>query len=98
MLLPDQAGALPHLLVAGGKCSANNLGCFKYILNRDALGGQQTANAGAVLSAEYRRRNLGRPGLLRRRERVQHIVYGGSPLNTYNLGVSPVSLAVQKLG
>jgi hypothetical protein len=51
MLLPDQAGALQHLLVAGVKCSANSLGCFKYILNRDAMGGQQTANAGAVLSA-----------------------------------------------
>jgi hypothetical protein len=34
MLLPDQSGSLPHLLVAGGECSSNNLGCFKYVLNR----------------------------------------------------------------
>jgi hypothetical protein len=95
MLLPDQSGTLPHLLVAGGKCSANNLGCFKYILNRDAMGGQQTGNAGALLSANTGGGIWGGPAFFADANGVGHIVYGGSPLNTYNLSLGPVGLAVQ---
>jgi hypothetical protein len=93
MLLPDQPGTLPHLLIAGGKCSAN--GCFKYILNRDAMGGQQNGNAGAVWSADTGGQIFGGPAYFVDANGVQHIVYGGSPLNTYNLNLGPVGLAVQ---
>ena len=81
ILLPDQSGTLPHLLVACGKCSANNLGCFKYILNRDVMGGQQTGNACALLSANTGGGIWGGPAFFGDANGVGHIVYGGSPLN-----------------
>jgi hypothetical protein len=49
MVLPDQTTGLPHLLVQGGKCG--QAGCMKYILNRDAMGGQEAGDAGAVWKA-----------------------------------------------
>jgi hypothetical protein len=96
MLLPDQPGALTHLLVAGGKCSVNNVGCLKYILNRDALGGQQSGNAGAVWSGNTGGGMWGGPAYFVDAGGVEHVVYGGgNPLNTYTLSLSPVGLAVQ---
>jgi hypothetical protein len=95
MLLPDQPGTLPHLLVAGGKCSANNVGCFKYLLNRDAMGGQQNGNAGAVWSGNTGGGIWGGPAYFVDSAGIQHVVYGGAPLNTYNLNASPAGLTVQ---
>jgi hypothetical protein len=94
MLLPDQTGAVPHLLVAAGKCSANNLGCFKYLLNRDALGGQQAGNAGAVWSGNTGGGSLGGPAYFVDASGAQHVVYGVGPLNTYTLSVSPAALTL----
>ena len=95
MLLPDQSGSFPHMLVAGGKCSSNNLGCFKYILNRDAPGGQQNNNAGALWSGNTGGTLFGGPAYYVDSNGAPHVVYGGNPLNTYALGVAPVGLAVQ---
>ncbi len=95
LLLPDQTGSMPHLLVAGGKCSVNSVGCLKYILNRDALGGQQTGNAGAVWSGSTAGGIWGGPAYFVDSTGQQHIVYGANPLNTYNLSVAPASLSVQ---
>jgi hypothetical protein len=95
MLLPDQSGSAPHLLVAGGKCSANNLGCFKYVLNRDQLGGQQNNNAGAAWTANPGGDLFGGPAYFVDASGAQHVVLGGNPLNTYNLSVGPVRLGVQ---
>jgi hypothetical protein len=96
MLLPDQAGTLPHLLLAGGECSSNNLGCFKYILNRDQLGGQQNNSAGAVWTATSGTAPLfGGPADFVAVTGTQHVVWGGNPLSTGNLSVGPVGLGVQ---
>jgi hypothetical protein len=95
MLLPDQTGAIPHLLVAGGKCSVNNLGCFKYILNRDALGGQQPNNSGAVAFTSTQDSLFGGPAYFVDSTGVQHVVVGGQPLVTYNLGTAPVGFSAQ---
>jgi hypothetical protein len=96
MVLPDQAGALPHLLVAGGKCSVAGVGCVKYILNRDSMGGQQSGNAGAVWDADIGGGGVwGGPAYFVDSTGAEHVVYGGNPLSTYNLKLSPVSLSVQ---
>lgn len=97
MLLPDQPGSVPHMLIGGGKCSQTGLvGCFKYLLNRDVMGGQQTKNAGALWSANTAGEMFGGPAYFVDASGAQHIVYGtGSPLSTYTLGLSPVGLSVQ---
>jgi hypothetical protein len=95
MVLPDQSGALPHLLIAGGKCSANNVGCLKYILNRDSMGGQQIGNAGAVWSGATGGGIWGGPAYFVDSTGAQHILYGGAPLSTYGLNASPISLSLQ---
>jgi FtsP/CotA-like multicopper oxidase with cupredoxin domain len=95
MLFPDQPGALPHLLLAGGKCSTDD-GCYKYLLNRDALGGQHAGNAGAVWSASTGGGIYGGPAYFVDAGGNQHVIYGGSPLlNDYNLNLGPPALAVQ---
>jgi hypothetical protein len=71
------------------------LGCLKDILNRDALGGQQAGNAGAVWSASTGGGIWGGPAYFADATGAQHIIYGGNPLNTYALGSSPVGLTVQ---
>ena len=96
MLLPDQAGPQAHMLVAGGKCSENNVGCIKYILNRDSMGGRQNGNAGALWSGSTGGGIWGGPAYFADAAGGQHIVYGtGAPLNTYTLGLGPASLSVQ---
>jgi hypothetical protein len=59
------------------------------------MGGQQTGNAGALLSANTGGGIWGGPAFFADANGVGHIVYGGSPLNTYNLSLGPVGLAVQ---
>jgi hypothetical protein len=88
-------------MIGGGKCSVpattnGHQPCYKYILNRDAMGGHQANNAGAVLSADTAGGMWGGPAYFADASGAQHIVYGtGGPLSTYTLGVSPVSLTVQ---
>jgi FtsP/CotA-like multicopper oxidase with cupredoxin domain len=100
MVLPDQAGATPHIVIAGGKCSQAPIGspepCYKYILNRDAMGGQQANNAGALWSGSTGGGIWGGPAYFVDAAGTQHVVYGnGTPLSTYNLNLSPFSLSVQ---
>jgi FtsP/CotA-like multicopper oxidase with cupredoxin domain len=94
LLLPDQATAPTHLLVQGGKCSDDNA-CMKYILNRDAMGGQHTGNTGAVWAGNTGGGIWGGPAYFQDAGGNQYIVYGtGQPLSTYKL-TSPPGLAVQ---
>ena len=94
LLLPDQAGAFPHVLLQGGKCGQG--GCLKYLLNRDALGGQQANNAGALWSANVAGGIWGGPAYFQGPGNVQYVVYGtGSPLSTFTLGTAPIGLTVQ---
>jgi hypothetical protein len=103
MLFPDEPGAAPHLIIGGGKCStapvnsstSNPTPCYKYILNRDAMGGQQANNAGALWSADTAGPMWGGPAYFQDSTGTQHVVYGGSPLSTYTLGLNPVGLTVQ---
>jgi FtsP/CotA-like multicopper oxidase with cupredoxin domain len=95
MVLPDQPGSAPHIAIAGGKCSTVG-GCFKYVLNRDALGGKQTNNAGALWSGSTGGGIWGGPAYFVDSNGTPHVVYGtGGPLNTYNLNLSPFSLSIQ---
>lgn len=93
MILPDQSGTKPHLLVAGGKCSASQPVCLKYILNRDAMGGQKAGNAGAVWSGNTGGGIWGGPAYFVDANGGQHVMYGA--LTDYNVNLSPVSLSVQ---
>ncbi len=100
MLFPDESGAIPHLLIGGGKCSAEppntHVPCYKYILNRDAMGGQQPNNAGAVWNADTAGPMWGGPAYFVDSTGAQHVVYGtGAPLSTYTLNLAPIGLAVQ---
>jgi hypothetical protein len=95
IVLPDQNSGTPHIAIAGGKCSTNG-SCYKYILNRDSLGGQQNGNAGALWSGNTGGGMWGGPAYFVDASGTPHIVYGtGAPLNTYNLNRSPFSLSVQ---
>ena len=93
MLLPDQTtGSYPRLLVQGGKCSAVNNNCFKYLLNRDLLGGQEPNDSGAVWRGNIGGGTWGGPAYFADAS-AQYIVYGGgTPLATYTLALSPPSL------
>jgi FtsP/CotA-like multicopper oxidase with cupredoxin domain len=105
VLLPDQAGSVPHIAIAGGKCGSGatpdsqgrvgTTGCQKYLLNRDKLGGRQSGDAGALWHADTAGGMWGGPAYFVDSTGVQHIVYG---LNTYNLNLSPISLTVQSTG
>ena len=93
MLLPDQIAGPAHLLVQGGKCGS--AGCMKYVLNRDAMGGQQTGDAGAVYKANTGGGIWGGPAYFQDGSGKQYIVYGtGQPLSTYQL-TPPAGLTVQ---
>jgi FtsP/CotA-like multicopper oxidase with cupredoxin domain len=92
VLLPDQASTPTHLAIAGGKCSSS--GCYKYLLNRDLLGGQQAQNAGALWTGSTGGGIWGGPAYFVDSSGQQHIVWGGNPLNTYNLNLAPLSLTV----
>ena len=95
MVLPDQSGAPVHVAVAGGKCAANGAGCIKYLLNRDAMGGQQTGDAGALWHANTAGGIWGGPAYFVDSTGAQHVIYGGNPtLNTYTLS-QPASLTLQ---
>jgi hypothetical protein len=66
------------------------------LLNRDALGGQQAGNAGAVWSADTGGPLWGGPAYFADATGVQHLVFGtGQPLYNYNLSTSPVQLTPQ---
>ena len=96
VVLPDQPGSIPHLLVQGGKCSANNLGCLKYLLNRDAMGGQRANNAGAVWSGSTGGMLFGGPAYFQGPNGAQYIVLGtGAPISTYSLGNPTSGLVIQ---
>jgi hypothetical protein len=95
MVLPDQAGSFPHLLVQGGKCDSNNM-CYKRVLDRDNMGGQKTNDAGAVAELNVGGSMWGGPAYFAEASGAQHIVYGdGTPLSTLTLNLSPVSLSIQ---
>ena len=95
MVLPDQTGAPAHIAVAGGKCAANGAGCIKYLLNRDAMGGQKTGDAGALWHANTGGGIWGGPAYFVDSSGAQHVIYGGTPtLNTYTLS-QPASLTLQ---
>jgi hypothetical protein len=92
MLLPDQAGGTPHVAVAGGKCAASGAGCWKYLLNRDNMGGMQPSDAGAIYRANTGGSMWGGPAYFVDSSGAQHVIYGGTPtLNTYTLSF-PLSL------
>ena len=94
MLLPDQPGSAPHVAVAGGKCSVNGMGCLKYLLNRDRMGGLQTGNAGALWQANTGGSMTGGPAYFVDGSGASHVVYGGTgSLNTYTIA-SPPALTV----
>jgi FtsP/CotA-like multicopper oxidase with cupredoxin domain/3-polyprenyl-4-hydroxybenzoate decarboxylase len=94
LLLPDQGGLVKHILVGGGKCSSSGT-CLKYLLNRDVLGGQRASNAGALWSANTGGDIFGGPAYFVDASGAQHIIYGGSPLSTYTLGLAPIGLSIQ---
>jgi hypothetical protein len=95
MLLPDQPGSFPHIAVAGGKCSVNQLGCFKYLLNRDNLGGQQARNAGTLWAQPTGGGIWGGPAFFVDASLTGHVIYGGTPtLNSYTLSTAPVGLSL----
>ena len=82
VLFPDQPGPYPRQLLQGGKCSYNPTGgwpCWKYVLNRDALGGQQSNNAGALGVQNVAGAMFGGPAYFRDATK-QHVIYGGDPL------------------
>lgn len=99
MLFPDQPGQNPHLLIQGGKCGAGGTngthGCQKYILNRDNMGGKQAMDAGALWHADTAGGIWGGPAYFQDASGKQYVVYGGSPLTTYQLTTNPVSLSAQ---
>jgi suppressor of ftsI len=93
MLLPDQPGSKPHLAVAGGKCSVNGVGCNKFLLDRDAMGGQRAGDAGALWRGNTGGGMWGGPAYFADSSGAQYVIYGGSPsLNTYKVGVAPFAL------
>jgi hypothetical protein len=99
VLLPDQAGSLPHLMLAGGKCGVGTAkggtqGCQKYLLNRDNLGGQHSGDAGALWHADTGGTMFGGPAYFQGPGGAQYVLYGGNPLNAYALSLSPPSLTV----
>ncbi len=95
MVLPDLPGPVPHVVVQGGKCDSNSY-CYKRLLNRDAMGGEQTGDAGAAYQLNYGGSIFGGPAYFADASGAQHIVYGGgTPLGTLTVKTSPLSLAVQ---
>jgi hypothetical protein len=112
MLLPDQPGTVPRLLVTGGKCNSNG-SCYKYILNRDKLGGVQPvsgspqAPAPALWQADTGGDMWGGPAYFADASGTKYVLYGGGmdgagytngTLSTYKLSVSPPSLTLLKSG
>ncbi|MBD5606310.1 MAG: multicopper oxidase domain-containing protein [Candidatus Eremiobacteraeota bacterium] len=100
ILLPNVTGTYPHLMFSGGKCgsggSAGTVGCQKYLLNRDSLGGIASGDAGALWHADTGGGMWGGATTFQDAKGVTYLVFGtGSPISTYTLGLSPVSLAVQ---
>ena len=89
MLLPDQNAPARHQLIAGGKCSYHDAGvhqnCWKFILNRDRLGGFATSNTGALWAGDTGGWMLGGPAYFQDAAGVAHIIYGGQPLYDYAL-------------
>jgi hypothetical protein len=98
MLLPDQtSGAYPHLLVQGGKCgaggSSGTVGCQKWLLNRDQLGGRQAGDTGALWHADTGGGIWGGPAYFQDASANQYLVYG--TISTYKLSTNPYSLVIQ---
>jgi FtsP/CotA-like multicopper oxidase with cupredoxin domain len=95
MVLPDQAGSIPHLLAQAGKCDANN-NCYKRLLNRDSMGSQQANDAGVAAKMNITGSIYGGPAYFADASGMSHIVYGGgTPLSTLNVNTSPLSLSTQ---
>jgi len=89
MLFPDQVGAVPQLLLQGGKCSLLS-GCQKYVLNRNHLGGKQAGDTGAVWHGNIAGNMWGGPAYFEMNG-MALVAYGGSvgaPLSTYRLGTN----------
>ncbi|HTU81385.1 MAG TPA: multicopper oxidase domain-containing protein [Candidatus Acidoferrales bacterium] len=97
LLFPDETGNVAHILAIGGKCGAGGTngttGCHLYVLNRDNMGKQQAGDAGALVNLQTGCGMWGGPAFFEDASSNQYLVYGcGSPLATYKLGLSPVSL------
>jgi FtsP/CotA-like multicopper oxidase with cupredoxin domain len=87
LLFPDQTqGSAPHLAITGGKTG------YKWLLNRDNLGGQQPADAGALWTQNTGGGIWGGPAYFADAAGNQYIVYG--TISTYKLNYSPYSLSV----
>jgi len=89
LLPPDGIStAYPHMLVAGGKWGA------KYVLNRDLLGGQQTADAGALWSEIIAGGTWGGPAYFQDSSGASYVIYGdGEPLYTFKMSTTTGALA-----
>jgi len=103
VLLPTVNATTPRLMFIGGKCGSGGTsgtqGCQKYLLNRDSLGGFKSGDAGAVWHGDTGGGMWGGPATFQDAGGITYVVYGtGSPISTYALGLSPVSLAVQSSG
>ena len=87
MLFPDQPGPHPRQLIQGGKCAHQAAGtplyCYKYVLDRDALGGQRNGDAGALGRQNVAGMMFGGPAYFRDANNAQRVIYGGSPLDDY---------------
>jgi FtsP/CotA-like multicopper oxidase with cupredoxin domain len=95
MLLPDQPGPVPHVAVTGGKCSLNGVGCLKYLLNRDNMGGMQAGNVGAIWQGNTANGIWGGPAYFVDAAGTQHVLYGGfNYFADYAIGY-PLSLIKQ---
>jgi hypothetical protein len=69
------------------------------LLNRDSLGGFKSGDAGALWHGDTGGGMWGGPATFQDAGGTTYVVYGtGSPISTYALGLSPVSLAVQSSG
>jgi hypothetical protein len=99
VLFPNLSGTYPHLLIAGGKCGAGSSnggtqGCVKYILNRDSLGGVTSGDTGALWKANTGGGMFGGEAFFQDTNGNSYVVFGGgSPITTYLLSLSPVSLS-----
>ena len=109
MLLPDQPGTYPRLLITGGKCridvNGNPAPCNKYILNRDKLGGAQATpnpypfgpqtTQPALWQADTGGDMWGGPAYFTDSTGAKYVLYGGGlPGATYANGM----LSTYKLG
>jgi len=73
--------------------------CMKWLLNRDDLGDQQSADAGAVWQGNYGGSLWGGPAVYQDAPGTSHVLFGGGgggkPFELSALGLNPVVLTMQ---